>query len=234
MRALTTATATGPLDAQTSRVCKNTKTLLPAQYIHVLFVAIWTLIWCFRSIFTENPSCDHSARLWQDWQEWRHWEDLGGKQGNRGRPQTLVRHAGQPPSSHRPVASTAARGGGRRCRRSPECQEVNSHQNTESPPPHTYPCISHYYPKVPCISVYSKRAPQLYICSFHPPPLLSFCHLLKRSIDTIQHDGRYSLEKASCSMNSCHWKKKKRRVTGWTDTPLIFFRSIFVLGLWFH
>lgn len=28
--------------------------------------------------------------------------------------------------------------------------------------------------------------------------------------------------------------EKRREDTGWTDTPLISFRSIFVLGLWFH
>lgn len=120
----------------------------------------------FLSITTENPGCNHSPGLWQDWQERCHWEDPGGKQGHRGRAETLVRHAGQPPPPHRPVASTAARGGGGCCRRSHKCQEVNCHQTT-SPRPHSY--ISHRLSGAHIWVYIPKSAPWLYIRSPRPP-----------------------------------------------------------------
>lgn len=82
------------------------------------------------------------------------------------------------------------------------------------PPEHIVPTSTYLpmhfpsFPQVPHISVYSRRTPQLYICPLHPPPLP--LPPFKRSIDTIQHDGKYSLKKkkASSYMKSCHWKKK--------------------------
>lgn len=91
----------------------------------------------------ENPSRNHSTGLRQDRQERRNREDLGGKQVNGGGAEALVRHAGQPASPHRPVASTTARGGGGRLPRSPECQEVNLHPSTPTPP-HCPPIFRHH------------------------------------------------------------------------------------------
>lgn len=119
----------------------------------------------------ENRSCDHSAGLWQDWQERCHWEDLGGKQVHRGRAETLVRHACQPPPPYRPVASTAARRGGGCRPRSPECQEVNTSSPTSTLATHAFPILSPG-PTYQCI--FQKNTPTVHLLPFkkkkHPTP----------------------------------------------------------------
>lgn len=121
------------------KILTNVKSSPHSEPFYLFFVTFFFLLFS-----PENPGCDHSAGLRQDWQERRHWEDPGGKQVHRGRAETLVRHAGQPPSPHRPVASAAAGGGGGcRCR-SPKCQEVKlPPEHIAAPPPNPTSSSTH-------------------------------------------------------------------------------------------
>ena len=169
LKAPTAATAMGLTAAKTllmhhqPRYFWNTNLLQQKSRIsdfgkHFQF-PFWTFLFIFRNVFflfrlfsPENPGCDHSAGLRQDWQERRHWEDPGGKQVHRGRAETLVRHAGQPPSPHRPVASAAAGGGGGCSRRSHKCQEVKlppEHIAAPQTPPLPPPTCPMHFPSSP-------------------------------------------------------------------------------------
>lgn len=69
-------------------------------------------LWCTLCPLPESASGGDGFGLRQDRQERRHRQSLCGLQQHRRGAATLVRHAGQPPATHRPVAHSAGRGGG--------------------------------------------------------------------------------------------------------------------------
>lgn len=62
----------------------------------------------------ESASCYNRSGLWQDRQERCHRQSVCGPEQHGHGAAPLVRHAGQPQETHRPVARAEARGGGGR------------------------------------------------------------------------------------------------------------------------